>query len=90
VRVSSTEEAASLVRREGGRLYVWAERGNCCGGTMQLSTSTAPDARRRFERVAADEFEVWFPVGARLPDELALEARRGRVRAYWDGCAWVT
>jgi hypothetical protein len=88
--VIASEEAAALVSARGGRLYVWAAGGHCCGGTKHLETSTTPQPGRPFERVFDGEFELHFPAEARLPGELHLDARRGRVRAYWDGCAWVT
>ena len=45
---------------------------------------------REFERVHGGEFEIYFPIAARLPSELHLDARGNGVEAYWDGCAWVT
>jgi hypothetical protein len=90
VRVVASQEAAALVRARGGRLYVWVDGGRCCGATRHLETSPAPQAGQQFERAYEGELELHFPADARLPDELHLDARRGRVRAYWDGCAWVT
>ena len=90
MRVIASEQAAALVSARGGRLYVWAESVHCCGGTKRLRTSTEPKAGRQFERVHSGGFELYFPVAARLPDELHLDARRSRIEAYWDGCAWVT
>lgn len=74
----------------GGRLYVRAVGARCCGATKHLEAASAPEQGRAYERVHAGDFEVFFPSEARLPDELHLDARRGRLRAYWDGCAWVT
>jgi hypothetical protein len=91
VRVIASPEAAALVNAEGGRLYVWAEGGRCCGATKHLEAAAKLRAPgREFECVHTGEFEVFFPLGARLPGELHVAARRGRVRAYWDGCAWIT
>jgi hypothetical protein len=90
VRVIASNEAAALVGERGGRLYVRVAGGHCCGGTRHLETASIPEKGREYERVHAGDFEVFFPREARLPDELHLDARRGRVRAYWDGCAWVT
>jgi hypothetical protein len=90
VRVVASKEAAALVRAQGGRLYVWAESSRCCRSVQHLRTSAEPSADRPFERVYTGDFELWFPVAARLPAELQIDARRGRVQAYWEGCAWVT
>ena len=90
MRVIASTEAAALVGERGGRLYVWGEGGHCCSATKHLETSAVPEAGREFECVHVGEFEVFFPLEARLPSKLHLDARRGRVRAYWDGCAWIT
>ena len=90
MRVIASPEAADLVRERGGRLYVWVEKGRCCGGAQRLRTSAELRGDRPFERVYDEGFELFFPAQARLPAELHLEARRGRLDAYWDGCAWVT
>ena len=86
----ASEEAAALVRARGGRLYVWAERSRCCRSVQHLRAAAEPMSNREFERVHGGEFEIYFPIAARLPSELHVDARGNRVDAYWDGCAWVT
>ena len=77
------------VNRRGGSLYVWPHRARCCGGSIRLETATDPPDRV-FRRVGADGFDLYVTVGMALPDSLHLEAgRRGRIRAFWNGLAWV-
>lgn len=84
--------AADAIRERGGRLYVWPRRSGCCGGNATLAAATAPPPRKEFRRETAAEFELYLPAHlARLPDELHIEARgrSRRIRAYWNGCAWL-
>ena len=90
MRVIASDEAAARGGAPGGRRYVRVAGGHCCGGTRHLEAGSVPERGRVYECVHAGDFEVFFPCEARLPEELHLDARRGRVRAYWDGCAWVT
>ena len=55
----------------------------------RLRASTEPQAGRQFERVHAGDFELYFPLAARLPDELHVDGKGSRIEAYWDGCAWI-
>jgi hypothetical protein len=91
VRVVVSEPATDLIGERGGRLYVWLVRSHCCGATTRLATASAPPRDKEFRRVDADTtFELYVPEGlARLPDELHVEAKRHRIQAYWNGCAWV-
>jgi hypothetical protein len=98
VRVRTTPEAADLIVRSGGQLFVWATDHRCCGGrltTLEAATER-PESRRgtvdAFGLVRAEGFTLFVATGARAPDELVLEARgrrRPRVRAYWDGCVYA-
>ena len=77
------------VTRHGGSLYVWPQKARCCGGTVRLEAATDPPDRA-FRRVEADGFDLFVTVGMALPDSLHLEVgRRGRIRAFWNGLAWV-
>ena len=73
----------------GGALYVWPVKARCCGGTIELRASTErPD--KVFRRVDAPGFELYVPSGMIDPESLHLEvSRRGRIRAFWNGLAWV-
>jgi hypothetical protein len=91
MRIKASPEALALVAEHGGRLYVWAHRGRCCGGTTFLETSTEP-GERPYRRVPADGLELYFDARLREPDELELDVGgrlRKHVHAYWDGCAYV-
>jgi hypothetical protein len=95
MRILATAEARSMIRDQGGLLFVWvATSGNVRGWAKILRTSTEPpeDALewRRFETKG---FLVFVPPWMRrLPRELHIQATgrlRRRVRAFWDGCAYV-
>jgi hypothetical protein len=93
VRVVASEEARRYVAERGGRIYVWLSSSGCCHSVPRLDSGTEPKAGREFRRVAAEDFEVWFPQKLeRLPSELHVEVHRfprRRVEAYWDGCVWI-
>jgi hypothetical protein len=92
MQVDVSPEAAALVGRLGGRLWVWAARPRlCCGGTPAYMHAAAerPPGLSGFP-VSQDGVQIWFraPAG-RVPDvlEIGLHGRRRpRVEAYWDGC----
>ena len=68
-----------------------AKRQGCCRGrSFSLESATDPPAVE-FELIhAADGFQVFTTPGLVQPDELHLElSRRGKLRAYWNGQAWI-
>ena len=90
----STELVASArvidaIRERGGALYVWPRKARCCGGTITLEAATeSPD--KAFRRVEAAGIDLFVLVGMREPELLHVEiSRRGRIRAFWNGLAWV-
>jgi hypothetical protein len=92
--VQAGQGVAAYVHEHGGRLYVWKVVHRCCtGGLILLETGVEPPARplSGFTRLDADGFELWFDGGRRLPETIVLELsrRKRRVRAFWDGCAFV-
>ncbi|MET1012115.1 MAG: hypothetical protein ABWY83_07015 [Actinomycetota bacterium] len=94
MRVVAPPDVGTLVRERGGTLYVWPDAKACCGGALTLLfTAAAPEPGRRFTRVEAEGFELWFDPGVLdPPDELHLGVRgRGtkRVEAYWNGCLYA-
>ena len=90
-RVIASEAAVDAVRRGGGRLWVWTRSSRCCGGTVRLEAATEARAGREFRLVATEPFELRLATAHRPPEELHVElSRRGRLDAYWNGCAWVT
>ena len=90
----STELVASArvidaIRERGGALYVWPRKARCCGGTITLEAATEPPDKI-FRRVESDGIDLFVPVGMMLPESLHVEiSRRGRLRAFWNGLAWV-
>jgi hypothetical protein len=59
--------------------------------TLEASTSPPPGKEFRREEIA-ESFGLFVPKHlARLPEELHVETRgrSGRIRAYWNGLAWV-
>jgi hypothetical protein len=96
MQVEVSPEASQLVRKRGGRLWVWAARPRlCCCGTpayMHAATERPPglSAFRLVPQAGQDGVEVWFRApGGRVPEvlEIGLRGRRRpRVEAYWDGC----
>jgi hypothetical protein len=90
-RVIASDEAVDAVRTSGGRLWVWTRASRCCGGTVRLEAATEPRAGREFRLVASEPFELRLATAQAEPQELHVElSRRGRLDAYWNGCAWVT
>ena len=77
------------IRERGGALYVWPRKARCCGGTITLEAATRPPDRV-FRRIEAEGIDVFLPVGMAEPESLHVEiGRRGRIRAFWNGLAWV-
>ncbi len=89
MQLVATDAVVEWIQGHGGALYVWPRKAHCCGGTIELRASTArPD--KVFRRVDAGGLELHLTVGMPDPESLHLElSRRGRVRAYWNGLAWV-
>ena len=77
------------IRERGGALYVWPRKARCCGGAITLEAATEhPD--KVFRRVEAEGIDLYLTVGMMVPDALHVEiSRRGRLRAFWNGLAWV-
>jgi hypothetical protein len=94
MKVTMTPEATAFILRRGGQLYVWADRKRCCRATAFVQASTeAPKVPGEFRTIEIQGFQLLLrPAGGTLPDELEVELRGRRhpkVRAYWNGCAFV-
>jgi hypothetical protein len=94
MKVSSSPEAVDFVRERGGKLFVWSKSTRCCqAATTYLKASTEQhENQRTFRRVPAEGFELYVEL-PRLPARLEVDVggrMRRTVRAYWDGCAWMT
>ena len=87
--VVASARTIDAIRDRGGALYVWPRKARCCGGAMTLVAATAsPDGV--FRRVAAEGIDLFVPIGMAAPESIHLEiSRRGRIRAFWNGLAWV-
>jgi hypothetical protein len=79
------------VEERGGAVYVWARRVGCCRGKAFVLEAATEKPDREFELVhAADGLQVLTTPGLRQPQELHLElGRRRKLRAYWNGQAWI-
>jgi hypothetical protein len=95
MKLVASPAATVFVLAHGGRLWVWASSTVCCGETrfIEASTSVPADADR-FLPLLGGDFELFMraagPDG--LPDELHVDVggiRRRRVRAFWNGCAYL-
>ena len=77
------------IRERAGALYVWPRKARCCGAAITLEAATEPPDKV-FRRVEADGIELFVPVGMTPPESLHIEiSGRGRIRAFWNGLAWV-
>jgi hypothetical protein len=95
MKVVASASATEFIQAHGGRLWVWASSTPCCGGTRFIEASSEPPAEAdRFLRVSGGDFEVFVRAAGQygLPDELHVDVggiRRRRVRAFWNGCAYL-
>ena len=74
-----------------GRCILWAKETRCCGKrTSVLAVATEPGTRV-FEQIhSEDHLEIWATKGLVAPSELHLDlSRRGALRAFWNGQAWI-
>jgi hypothetical protein len=91
VELVAGPEVRRHIDERGGAVYVWPKGTRCCRGrTFVLESATDPPDRE-FELVhAADGVQIFASRGLVEPDELHLElGRRGKLRAYWNGQAWI-
>jgi hypothetical protein len=95
VTILPGEGVGEIVRERGGSLYLWTDVHGVCEGKvtlLQAGTERPRTQDLRFERIAADGFEVFLAIGSLLwPEfvELELHGRKRQIRAYWNGQAWV-
>lgn len=91
MKIVAAPGVRNYVETHGGSVYVWPHTTRCCRvRTITLEADTTPP-EGEFELVhAADGFRLFAVPGFIEPDELELElGRRGKLRAYWNGQAWV-
>lgn len=93
MRVIASDEAVAHIREAGGRLFAWTTPHRCCGGGFTLlDVATTRPPARSFDCVSSAEFDLYL-AGGRFgePDEIVIElsGRRRRLKAFWNGCAYV-
>jgi len=91
MRLVAAPDTLAAVQQQGGALYIWPKASRCCSAlTYTLETGTTPPAKE-FQRIhEADGIEVFATRGLLAPQELHLElGRRGKLRAFWNGQAWI-
>jgi hypothetical protein len=97
MRILASPEAVDHIMSCGGRLFVWVQPSlSRCGPAFLEAATEKPTRLRRsvpktFDRVDGAEFELYLAHGSlAVPDELQIElTRRHRIRAYWNGYAYV-
>ncbi len=96
ITVESSDEVRRFVEARGGELYVWLSHHGwrACGLTLVEAATDAPGGDRHFRRLRSRAlgFDLYLEAGRRLwPRQLVLDLARGgrKVRAYWNGTAWV-
>ncbi len=88
-KLVASARTIDAIRLRGSALYVWPRKARCCGGTITLEAATEPPSKA-FQRLEVKEIDIFVPPGMMLPDSLHIEiGRRGRIRAFWNGLAWV-
>ena len=73
MQVVASRPASELIRDQGGRLYVWLNRGRCCGHVTTLATATAPPRGKQFRLIDTGRINIL----ERWIDRAALDAFRG-------------
>ncbi len=92
--VTMSGEARIRILSLGGTLFVWMTVHGCCTGAVRLLETSGARPKTdgvRFEPIDADGVTVQIDTRVRLSlHTLVLEpGRRGAVKAFWNGQAWV-
>jgi len=79
------------IDHHGGAVYIWPKASRCCSAfTYTLETATTPPAKEFLRVHEEDGIEVFATRCLLEPEELHLElGRRGKLRAFWNGQAWI-
>jgi len=91
VRLVAEQRTFQHVADRGGDLYLWPRGLRCCAGrSYVLEAATRPPAREFLRTHEERGISVWTTPGFVQPEELHLEVdRRGQLRAFWNGQAWI-
>ena len=89
IELVASARVINAIHERGGALYVWPTKARCCGGAITLRAATEPPDKV-FRHLEAEGIDLFMSVGMMPPESLHLEiSRRGRIRAFWNGLAWV-
>ena len=91
MRLVAEQRTIQLVADQGGELFVWARGLRCCAGRSYVLEASTRRPDQAFARVHEEHgVTVWATPGLVQPDELHLDVdRRGELRAFWNGQAWI-
>jgi hypothetical protein len=90
MQLVTSQQTIRQLQELGGAVYVWPRKARCCGGTVTLDASTTRPKARTFKRLETGGIELYLATGMSDPDSLHLElSRKGRLRAFWNGLAWL-
>jgi hypothetical protein len=92
MRIEATPEVRSYVSERGGMLFVRTRQVLLRGPKLLETTTEPPPDALDWRRIESRGLLVFVPEGMRLPKTLVLclSGRfRRRVRALWNGCAYV-
>ena len=95
ITIVASDEVRHFIAERGGELYVWVSHhgfGRCGLALLEAETRQTRTRGLYFCRVRERGFDLLLDFERRLwPRTLVLElSRRGtKVRAYWNGLAWV-
>lgn len=94
MKIVATPQARSLIRENGGMLFVRLSPVASVRGAMRslLTSTDVPDDAFEYQRFETRGFLVFLQPGVRPPRELHVDIVgriRRRLRAFWNGCAYV-
>lgn len=94
MQVLATPEVRSMIRENGGLLFVTLSPLASIRGAMRrvLTSTKLPEDALRYQRFETKGFLVFLEPGIRAPRELHLQMVgrfRRRLKAFWNGHAFV-
>ena len=94
MKVLATPEVRSLIRENGGLLFVSLSPLASIRGVMRrlLTSTNLPDDALDYQRFETKGFVVFLEPGIRAPRELHLQMvghLRRRLQTFWNGYAFV-
>jgi len=91
VRLVAEQLALQHVADRGGAVYLWPRGFRCCAGRSYVLEASTRPPDRAFHLVLEERgISVWTTPGLVEPEEIHLDVdRRGQLRAFWNGQAWI-